>query len=78
MLFLGVENPDEAPLLERGDIDPIARRIERGRVADDIDQPVERMQTTEQVVVLAIGAGQKRGEMAEADRPSSSRFRRTP
>ena len=43
-----------------GEIDP-------GRIADDVDQPVERMQAAEQIIVLPVGARQERGEVPEAD-----------
>src|SRR5260221_698832 len=40
--------------------------LDRGGVAYDVDQPVDRVQAPEQIIVLAIGARQKRREMAEA------------
>ena len=48
-------------------IDAVLRRVDIGGVADDVDQPVERMQAAQQIVVLAVGARQERGKMAEAD-----------
>ena len=67
-----------APLLQRQHIDLVVRRVDPGRVADDVDQPVERVQAAEQVVVLAVGARQERREMAEADALEARRFRRSP
>ena len=67
VLLLGVEDAAEAALLERQHVDPAGTGLDPGRVADDVDQPVERMQAAEQIVVLAIGAREKCGEMAKAD-----------
>src|SRR5262245_36767186 len=66
MLLLDVEDAGEATLLQRQDVDLAALAVQSRRVADDVDQPVERMQASEQIVVLAVGARQERGEMAEA------------
>jgi hypothetical protein len=62
-----VEDLGEAPLLQGDHVDAVVHRIGAGRVADDVDQPVERMQAAEQVVVLTIGARQEAGKMPEAD-----------
>ena len=45
----------------------LAGSLPPGRIADDVDQPIERVQAAEQVVVLAVGAREERREMAEAD-----------
>ena len=66
MLLLGVEDPAERLLLQRQHID-LAGGLGPGRIADDVDQPIDRVQAAEQIVVLAIGARQERGEMGEAD-----------
>src|SRR3981081_4375262 len=67
MLALGGENLHEAALLERQHVGASVRGVAPGGVADDIDQPVERMQAAEQVIVLAVGAREERREVAEAD-----------
>src|SRR5262249_23095166 len=61
-----VEDEREGALLEAGHVDGIVPRIDAGRVAHDVDQAIEGVQAAEQVVVLAIAAGQKAGEVAEA------------
>src|SRR5262245_65626617 len=48
-------------------MDPVRFRIDSGRVAYDVDQPVKRMQAAEEIIVFAIGARQERGEMTEPD-----------
>src|SRR5262249_61358548 len=65
--FLGGENRREPPLLERQHMDPVRFRIDSGRVAYDVDEPVKRMQAAEEIIVFAIGARQERGEMTEPD-----------
>src|SRR5262249_55273259 len=67
MGFLGGENPREPPLLERQHVDPIRFGIDPRRVAYDVDEPVKRVQAAEKIIVFAVGARQKRGEMAEPD-----------
>jgi hypothetical protein len=66
MFLLGVQDAPEPALLQRQHVDLAGTGRDSGRVADDVDQPVERMQAAEQVVVLAIGAREERGEMTEA------------
>src|SRR5262245_66589207 len=66
MFLLDVEDAGEAALLQRQDVDLAGLAVQPRRVADDVDQPVERMQAAEQIVVLAVGARQEGGEMAEA------------
>jgi len=41
--------------------------IDPSGIADDVDQPIDRMQPPKQIVVLAIGAREKRREVAETD-----------
>src|SRR5262249_50789820 len=53
------------PLLERQHVDPIRFGIDARRVAYDVDEPIKRVQAAEQIIVFAVGARQKRGEMAE-------------
>src|SRR5262245_17713190 len=65
--LLDVEHACEAALLQRQHVDQVVRAVDARGVADDVDQPLERMQAAEQVVVLAIGAREKRGEVTEAD-----------
>jgi hypothetical protein len=60
MLALGGEDLHEAALLERQHVDAIVRGGDPGGVADDVDQPVERVQTAEQIIVLAVSAREKR------------------
>ena len=45
---------------------PPARGLDPGRVADDVDQPVEGMEAAQEIIVLAIGAREKCGEMTKA------------
>ncbi len=78
MLLLGVEDLGEATPLQRGHVDPVVRAVDARGVADDVDQPVERVQTAEQVVVLAVGARQECGEMGEADALEAARSPRSP
>src|SRR5215472_6535306 len=54
VLLLGIENAVEGPLLERADVELAA--IETCRIADDLDQPVGRVQAPQEIVVLPIGA----------------------
>jgi hypothetical protein len=56
----------EGALFERRDDDPVMRRTEPRRLANDVDQPGDRVQAAEQVVVRAIGAGQERPEISKA------------
>src|SRR5262245_20965207 len=65
--FFRIENLREAALLERAHIEPTVCLIDPGGIAYDIDEPVERMQAAEQVIVLAVGTGKKRSEMPEAN-----------
>src|SRR4051812_35105374 len=67
VLLLDVEDAAESALLQREHVDPGTRRLDPGRVADDVDQPVDRVQTAEQIIVLAVAARQERREVAEAD-----------
>src|SRR5262249_57889386 len=67
MGFLGGENPRDPPLLERQHVDPIRFGFDPRRVAYDVDEPVKRVQAAEKIIVFAVGARQKRGEMAEPD-----------
>src|SRR5262249_61161870 len=62
---LGGENRREPPLLERQHVDPILFGIDPRRVAYDVDEPIKRVQAAEKIIVFAVGARQKRGEMAE-------------
>ena len=83
MPLLHIENAREAAFLERQHVDPAGLDrasfgLDAGGVADDVDQPVEGMQAAEQVVVLAIGAREECGEMAEADALEAARCRRSP
>src|SRR5262249_60555791 len=45
----------------------MGKAIGSGRVAHDIDEPVDRVQTAEQIIVLPIAARQERREMGKAD-----------
>ena len=65
--LLDIENAAEAAPLERQHVDPAGTGLDPGRVADDVDQPVERMQAAQQIIVLAIGAREERREMTKAD-----------
>src|SRR5215510_520337 len=65
MGFLGGENRREPPLLERQHVDPIRFGIDPRRVAYDVDEPIKRVQAAEKIIVFAVGARQKRGEIAE-------------
>src|SRR5713101_4254020 len=56
ILFLDVENPAEAALLQRQHVDLPPGGIDPRRIADDIDQAVERMQAAEEIIVLAVAA----------------------
>ena len=64
--LLEVEDRGKALALEGENIETIVC-FAAGRIAHDVDQPVERVQAAEQIVVLAVGAREERGEMAEAD-----------
>src|SRR5262245_2753361 len=66
MLLLGVKDAGEPALLQRQAVALAALAIQTRRVADDVDQPAERLQPAAQLVVLAVGARQEGGEMAEA------------
>src|SRR6266849_5751389 len=65
VLLLGIEDQRKSPLLERRDIDPVMRGIEPRRIADDVDQPIDRVHAAQKVVVLAIGARQKGRKVPE-------------
>src|SRR5262249_46077344 len=67
MRLLGGDDCRKAALLERQYVNSIRLRINACRVANDVDEPVERMQAAEQIIVFAIGPRQKRGEMTEAN-----------
>src|SRR5262245_72791 len=67
MRLLGSEDRAEAPLFQRQHVDSIRFRINACRVAHDIDKSIKRVQATEKVIVFAIGARQKRGEVTETD-----------
>ena len=64
VLLFGIEDGSETALLPRG---RGTSGGEAGRIADDVDQPVEGVQAPQQVVVLAVGTREEPGEMAEAD-----------
>ena len=67
MGFFGGEDRRKAPLLEHQHVNSIRFGIDACRVAHDIDKSIKRMQAAEEVIVFAIGARQKCGEMTEAD-----------
>src|SRR5438876_3376478 len=67
MRLLGGDDGRKAALLERQHVNSIRLRINTCRVANDVDEPVKRMQAPEEIIVFPIGARQERGEMAEAD-----------
>src|SRR5207247_6197204 len=67
MRLLGGDDCRKAALLERQHVNSIRLRINTCRVANDVDEPVKRMQPPEEIIVFPIGARQERGEMAEAD-----------
>src|SRR5215467_12764982 len=66
MLLLSVEHLRERAALERRDID-LRNTIGARRVTHDIDQPINRVQAAEQIIVLAIGTREERREVGEAD-----------
>src|SRR6478736_2023325 len=66
MLLLRVEDLREGAALERRDID-LRNTVGARRVAHDIDEPVDRVQTAEQIVIFTIGAREERREVGEAD-----------
>ena len=65
MRFFCVEDLHEAALLERQHVNSIRLRINTCRIANDVDEPVKRMQAPEEIIVFPIGARQECGEMAE-------------
>src|ERR1700738_4284417 len=67
MPFFTIENSGESSLLQSPNINMRAHRVDPGGVADDIDQPVERVQPAHEVVVLAVSARKKCGEVTKPD-----------
>src|SRR5437867_2653549 len=67
MRFLGVEDAAEGAFFKRQHIELTLSGVDSSRVADDVDQPVERVQAAEQIVIFAVAARQKCREMGKAD-----------
>ena len=67
MLLLRIQNLHEAALLQRQNRIPFAIHIELRRIANDVDQPVQCVNTSQEVIVLAIGARKKRREMRKTN-----------
>src|SRR5262249_42407856 len=66
-LLLSIQDRSKPAFLERKHIDALLRQVEPCRIADDIDQTVERVQAPEQVVILPVGARQERRKMSETN-----------
>ena len=67
VLLLRIQNLHEAALLQRQNRIPFAIHIELRRIANDVDQPVQCVNTSQEVIVLAIGARKKRREMRKTN-----------
>src|SRR5438874_3729000 len=67
MRLLGGDDCRKAALLERQHVNSIRLRINTCRIANDVDEPVKRMQAPEEIIVFPIGARQECGKMAESD-----------
>ena len=65
MRLLGGDDCRKTALLERQHVNSIRLRINTCRIANDVDEPVKRMQAPEEIIVFPIGARQECGEMAE-------------
>jgi hypothetical protein len=67
VLLLRIENPREAPLLQRQDCIPFGTHIKPRGIANDVDQPIQGVNTAEEIIVLAIGAREEGREMPKTD-----------
>src|SRR5262245_61607796 len=66
MFFLGGKHLHEGALLQGRHVD-LGYAVGARRIADDINQPIDRMQTAQQIVVLTIRARQECREVGECD-----------
>jgi hypothetical protein len=66
MRFLGVQDTFKRPPLEREHVNCVALHAS-GRIADHVDEAVERMQPAEQIIVLAIAPGKESREIIKTD-----------
>src|SRR5215468_5940482 len=66
MRFLGVQDTFKRSPLEREHVNCVALHA-CGRIADHVDEAVERMQPAEQIIVLAVAPGKESREIVEAD-----------
>ena len=67
MLFLTVEDSAKSVFLDRQKVDLQLFDFRSRGVRHDIDQAVECVQAAEKIIVLPVGAREKRGKMAKAN-----------
>src|SRR6266481_6087617 len=67
MRFLGVQDTLKCPPLQPEHVDSVVLHAGSSRVADHVDEAVERMQAAEQIIVLAVTPGKESREIVEAD-----------
>src|SRR5258708_32272367 len=67
MRFLGVQDTLKCPPLQPEHVDTVVSHAGSSRVADHVDEAVERMQPAEQIIVLAVTPGKESREIVEAD-----------
>src|ERR1035437_8767878 len=67
MLLFRIENLHETPLLQRHNRIPFAIHIKPRRVANDVDQPIQCVNTAQKVIIFAIGAREERREMRKTN-----------
>ena len=67
MTLFGIQDTFECPPLQLEHPDAVALQVDPRRIANDVNEPVERMEAAKQIIVLAVAPEKEPREIVEAN-----------